>query len=483
MMECRHCGTPIPEGGRFCPSCGKRGDGLKTCPACLESIPEESVFCTYCGKRLDGKTVCANCGTAYQGNFCPACGVAAQGTSASVPAAPVSSAPAAEKARLGWRSILDIVKSSVFLFGLLSMLICCFFVGITVRGEIPSSMNLNVSSNSNAFSYLIVQFTDFADMIKTLEASGKEVYAEFYWGNLSVMIFDALVVLANIVIVVTSSILAAIKFCKNIGRGEVRIGKYFALSAASFFFTAVYLLGETAGIASMVNQELSSYLGTYGFISIVASGGSVAGLVLIGITLVAGLACHIAAHTREVLSRQLISFIFCIILLFLLGIAVILCSGKAFGADRIAVSLRMIVSVMFSEAGILSQVSQELSDVLVKLYCAFILNTVVCAVLFAALTKLAYRFAEGKAPRGASFAFCLSLLILSVIGIILDFVTLAATTDMGSIASITAEPIAGAVFLLFACVASGIYLALKDKGGSGGTQPPAETALAGGERI
>ena len=51
-MNCQHCGNEIADGAVFCKYCGKRTDGLKTCPVCKKDIDFDSMFCSFCGADL-----------------------------------------------------------------------------------------------------------------------------------------------------------------------------------------------------------------------------------------------------------------------------------------------------------------------------------------------------------------------------------------------------------------------------------------------
>ena len=50
VIRCPSCGTPNPEGQRFCGLCG--ADLVRECPACSTENPPTSLFCGSCGTRL-----------------------------------------------------------------------------------------------------------------------------------------------------------------------------------------------------------------------------------------------------------------------------------------------------------------------------------------------------------------------------------------------------------------------------------------------
>ena len=71
-IRCKVCGQPIPEGQKFCGSCGKPVGAV--CPKCGALNPENQKFCGNCGASIANK--CASCGQENpQGQkFCGNCG-------------------------------------------------------------------------------------------------------------------------------------------------------------------------------------------------------------------------------------------------------------------------------------------------------------------------------------------------------------------------------------------------------------------------
>lgn len=53
-MFCRHCGTQIPDGSKFCPACGKplEDEKLLFCTSCGAQIPPEADTCPACGAAV-----------------------------------------------------------------------------------------------------------------------------------------------------------------------------------------------------------------------------------------------------------------------------------------------------------------------------------------------------------------------------------------------------------------------------------------------
>jgi len=69
---CVKCGTMVPQGSKFCPSCG--APQQSTCPKCGASVPSGAKFCPSCGTSL--QAACPKCGAKLEAGakFCPQCG-------------------------------------------------------------------------------------------------------------------------------------------------------------------------------------------------------------------------------------------------------------------------------------------------------------------------------------------------------------------------------------------------------------------------
>jgi membrane protease subunit (stomatin/prohibitin family) len=85
---CPKCGSLVPAGVRFCPSCGQSMQGGPSaaaggtpCPKCNTLNPPGTKFCANCGSSMTPPgRACPKCGTMVtSGKFCPNCGTAVPG--------------------------------------------------------------------------------------------------------------------------------------------------------------------------------------------------------------------------------------------------------------------------------------------------------------------------------------------------------------------------------------------------------------------
>ena len=75
---CPECGTRVPEGAKFCTSCGSAVATMRFCHNCGAKVPAEAKFCGNCGEAQGEpqKPTCSSCGADLQSGvkFCPECG-------------------------------------------------------------------------------------------------------------------------------------------------------------------------------------------------------------------------------------------------------------------------------------------------------------------------------------------------------------------------------------------------------------------------
>lgn len=73
MKICKHCDSELPEGVKFCPSCGA-SDFAHKCENC-GTVFDNGLYCPQCGVKVGKKEkTCPVCGETYFSNACPNCG-------------------------------------------------------------------------------------------------------------------------------------------------------------------------------------------------------------------------------------------------------------------------------------------------------------------------------------------------------------------------------------------------------------------------
>jgi membrane protease subunit (stomatin/prohibitin family) len=77
-QACPKCNTQVPEGAKFCTSCGSAMATMQFCHNCGAKVPANAKFCGNCGEAQGepASPACSNCGADLPGGvkFCPECG-------------------------------------------------------------------------------------------------------------------------------------------------------------------------------------------------------------------------------------------------------------------------------------------------------------------------------------------------------------------------------------------------------------------------
>jgi len=73
---CPQCKTPLPQGAKFCASCGTKVPEAGVCMACKAQLLPGAKFCPNCGNKVEQELVCGNCQTKLPpgAKFCAGCG-------------------------------------------------------------------------------------------------------------------------------------------------------------------------------------------------------------------------------------------------------------------------------------------------------------------------------------------------------------------------------------------------------------------------
>jgi predicted amidophosphoribosyltransferase len=51
-VKCPNCGADVPEGNKFCGSCGTKMQAENVCPNCETKNTPGNKFCSNCGQKL-----------------------------------------------------------------------------------------------------------------------------------------------------------------------------------------------------------------------------------------------------------------------------------------------------------------------------------------------------------------------------------------------------------------------------------------------
>lgn len=76
-VACPKCQAQVPQGAKFCSSCGTAMPAAAACPKCHAEVPAGAKFCANCGASL-AAAACPKCNTPVEpgAKFCPNCGTA-----------------------------------------------------------------------------------------------------------------------------------------------------------------------------------------------------------------------------------------------------------------------------------------------------------------------------------------------------------------------------------------------------------------------
>ncbi len=317
-MECKKCGTIIPEGGSFCVSCGARADGKKTCPKCEKLIDDAVTFCTYCGTRVDGKKVCATCGELVEGKFCAKCGSIIE--EIAVTKAPIEK-KGSTKAGAVLNTIERISNPIIYIGALILLLICTFFIGTNVVSILNTTITSTKTMNYDVFYYFGQSFKDTKELISAIANSGSVNY-QFGISVLNVSnIMCLVVIVVNFIIQAIVAPLGITEGVKALCKKQSSKGfKYATISFASFIFT-VAVLAQDVYVKANIQEYYNALIENEVFYKSSISGASVAGIVLGAILLLLSVVLSQLKKGKEFFSaknlKKFIPAIFGVVLVFI----------------------------------------------------------------------------------------------------------------------------------------------------------------------
>ena len=371
-MDCKKCGGFIPEDGMFCPHCGARTDGKKTCAHCGRLIDDDSVFCAYCGKRTEsGEKIVSE----------EICAIDVTAAEKTVP----------EKKNGVFNSVERVLSSALLLGGMLVLFICSFFIGARLLIEGTGTMS---ESGVFALGESLTALDFFSSVYKTIEsvAGAGTPVAE---ANTAAII--------GIAGTFAALLAAGIKYGVNLYHGkEIKgIGTCAAIAIACFAFSASVIFSYMRMSVSFKSTQGVRYAA--GIICRMSS-GSVWGFALFALFGIAAFVLKCIAKKGVVVSANLPSFILngVALILFVVLLSVINCEALATGIEAFSnggtdgmvkggfssTLLLLTISAMIPSA---TATVHELNEVFassIGLYLSYIVDAVVlCYLLFALILR------------------------------------------------------------------------------------------------
>lgn len=286
-MECKNCGAEAPEGASYCGVCGARLDGKRACKACGRLNEETHVYCVYCGARMDGKKVCSACGTAYEGRFCPTCGLGATAEKA-------KAEKKRETSKGAWgvaQKILDIVGGGAAMLGVLLALVFVFFIGVSIAGE-----------KDGIFYYFGRCYKDIDGLIAEMG------FSEAFEGNILQTlernmradlivfnVFGTLISVCTLLSVIAFATVAIVVYVRHwLGYTERRAEKWAFASVLSFMLGSALFLALHKTSLSVGAETVATKL----------TGATVTGIVLSAVFIGICCICKLVAKGKELLGAR-----------------------------------------------------------------------------------------------------------------------------------------------------------------------------------
>lgn len=250
-LECKKCGAVIADESTFCSSCGSRVDGKKICNKCQNLNNEANTFCSFCGERLDGKQECSVCGSVYEGNYCSHCGQTNEKT--------FEDKTERKKSFPGFtcEKVFEIAANCIAMLGVLMALIFVFFIEIKIPETEELLFGSALGSNPNRINIFYYFGKYYKNTYFDFDEYGLTKWLENYFATNYLWngVIKSFISVGTIVFVVLFSILAIVRFSKNIlGITDKKADKY-AISAIFSFLvgtTLFYMMHKTSIDASIL---------------------------------------------------------------------------------------------------------------------------------------------------------------------------------------------------------------------------------------
>lgn len=459
-MNCKKCNAELLDDAVFCPQCGERVDGKVRCANCGRDIPENSVFCTYCGARVDGKSVCKKCGTAFQGNFCPKCGMPV-----SQPAAPRPAAARKPGSHGKAMHILGITKQSVLYGALCVLFICSFFVTFSMVNTV-GGLKIRTGMNSTSFDFFIAQFQEIGDYLAGLGDSGVDYYGELVAALYLNAALMAAAAAATIVICATYFGLGTVAFVKNTREGrEISMSKYVVTPAILSLVLLIFIKGLMTVTLSESGNSAKVVIGAIPIVNIV--------LVSVALAAAAVLYIVINAKTQKAYVRNYVLNAVGLLLAFII-IATLTASVLKMSVKSASMSAPALFIGLLGAIGLTADNNKiaDYMEIVPNSAVAFVLYLLIFAAAAVAMIAFAKAIINKDSARCRIFscvfsavaaAFSVAYLVVSVI---------ICTQNLAGAASVGASPICALIFSVFTLAMSIVNCCiLRADNGENGTYP------------
>ena len=310
-MHCKFCGTDNPDGARFCKKCGKRLDGMTTCPSCGKDTPADGDFCIYCGaglkaaavggaglnkpaaERTDGKFYAYPAANIPEGaNSAHGYGTADE--SAHEAAAADYAARGEGGTAFATAAVKGVLKVAAEAFAVLAALIGAIFVFF-----IGNEVSADVSGATFGFGGGCDIFYFFGDVYKDIESAlessglGSQSFANYSYmtGAVAGTVCSALALAATVLLFIATVVMYVCKLLKLTQKSVT------GLAAATFFSyafgVALFMLCTSGSISAGGGDVVTSL-----------NGAAIAGLVLGGVFIVASVVSAAVCGTDSANVRQ-----------------------------------------------------------------------------------------------------------------------------------------------------------------------------------
>ncbi len=292
-MNCIFCNSPVPDDGVFCPTCGKRIDGKKPCPACGKYF--EGIFCPYCGTRTDGKIECANCHKVFEGIYCPYCGTPAKEdnkTATQTPNKPKTN----KKFFDGYLKVERFLSPALLLGALFILFVCSFFIGVTTISVYLGQTT--TQEYGNIFPFFCDFYKELADTSNLLKQSTTNITPEQIDFSLyAPTILCTIALSVNLLASFVCLVLGCVKFYKFVKYGEsISINKYISFSLSTFFIAVATMYAYSSYFFSAGSGTTLSFT--------ILSPGSIAGIVCSSVFVLIGIALKQVSFGKKALQAN-----------------------------------------------------------------------------------------------------------------------------------------------------------------------------------